>query len=355
MNPSNVSRRIAVVGAGAVGGWVGGKLAQAGFDVTLIDAWPEHVSTIQKQGIFLSEAGREDQTSIRALHLSEVQSLHRHLIDLAFVCVKLYDTSWAAELIAPYLSPSGYIVTLQNGLVEERIAAVVGWERTVGCVGAGMYVGLSGPGHIVRTRQPGKNISNVFYVGEVHGRETPRIHHLVQMLSHVDTATFTENLWGMRWSKLVANTMTSALCAVSGLSLKGIFSDTQTRQLMLRLATEAISIGTALGYAIEPVFGLAVDRWVAAGAGVTSCLADVDAAFDAQCQVLTEASVSGMAQDIAKGRRTEIDYMNGYVMARASEAALNAPSHAALATLIKKMEIGQAKPNTKLVDALWQA
>lgn len=282
------------------------------------------------------QSGARRENPIRALHIGEVQSLYLRPIDLAFVCVKLYDTGWAVALIAPYLSPSGYMVTLQNGLIEERIAAVVGWERTVGCVGAGMYVGLNGAGHVVRTRQTGKSGSKIFYVGEVHGRETPRVHQLVEMLGHVGASACTGNLRGMRWSKLVPNTMTSALCAARGLSLKEIFSDLQTRQVMLRLAAEAISVGAALGYAIEPVFGLAADRWVAANASDACGLAEVNTAFHAQFQLLTEAAVSGIAQDVKKGRRTEFDYMNGYIAARAAETALAAPSHATLTTLIKK-------------------
>ncbi|GAB2900362.1 ketopantoate reductase family protein [Paralcaligenes ginsengisoli] len=350
---NNPSPRIAVVGAGAVGGWVGGKLAQAGFDVTLIDPWPEHVSAMQERGIILTESGRDARIPLRALHIGQVQSLYKDPIDLAFVCVKLYDTGWAAELIAPYLSASGYIVTLQNSLVEERIAAVVGWGRTVGCVGGGMYVGLDGPGHVARTRHQGKSASQIFYAGEAHGRVTPRVRQLAKMLSHVDAAGYTTNLWGLRWSKLVANAMTSALCAACGLSLKGIFSEPESRQLMLRLAGEAIDVGKALGYTVEPVFGVAADRWMAAAAGDAQCLVDVEAAFHAQAEVLTEASLSGTAQDIAKGRRTEIDYMNGYVFARAIELGINTPTHVALTTLIKKMERGQACPGKESMGLLW--
>jgi 2-dehydropantoate 2-reductase len=352
LNLSNLPRRIAVVGAGAVGGWVGGKLAQAGFDMTLIDAWPEHVSAMQERGVILAEPGREVRTPLRALHIGQAQSLYKDPIDLAFVCVKLYDTDWAAALIAPYLSSSGYIVTLQNGLAEERIAAVVGWERTVGCVGGGMYVRLDGPGHIARARCPGKSVSKTFHVGEVHGRVTPRVRQLAEMLSHVDAAGCTTNLWGLRWSKLVANAMTSALCAAGGLSLKRLFSEPESQQLMLRLAGEAIEVGTALGYAVEPIFGVEAGRWVAAAAGDSHCLADVEAAFRAQREVLTEASLSGTAQDIAKGRRTEIDYMNGYVAARAVEAGLSAPLHAALTALIKKMELGQISPGRESMGML---
>ncbi|MEO8976754.1 MAG: 2-dehydropantoate 2-reductase N-terminal domain-containing protein, partial [Casimicrobiaceae bacterium] len=129
MSPAS-SKRIAIVGAGAVGGWVGGVLADAGYHITLIDPWPEHVTAIRDAGITLTEPGNRRQIPIRALHVADVQSLHSTPVDVAFVCVKLYDTDWATALIVPYLAASGFVVTMQNGLIEERVAAIAGWGRT---------------------------------------------------------------------------------------------------------------------------------------------------------------------------------------------------------------------------------
>jgi 2-dehydropantoate 2-reductase len=341
-----------VVGAGAVGCLVGGKLAQAGHDITLIDAWPEHVDALQRDGLRLQEPGATQQVPVRALHVGQAQSLIRHPVDVAFICVKLYDTEWATALIAPYLAPAGYVVTLQNGLIEDVVAARVGWERTVGCIGGGLHVGLAGPGHLRRARDTGASRSPAFYVGEAHGRITPRARVLAEWLGQVDIAQPTANLWGMRWSKLVANTMTSALDAASGLGLKRLFEDGRGRRVMCALADEALALGAALGYDVQEVFGLPAQAWADAARGDAAALARAGEIFDGQQAVLTYDAVAGTAQDIAKGRRTEVEFMNGYVAARARQAGLQAPTHEALAAMVRAMEAGQARPAGANLDAL---
>ena len=124
-----MKKRIAIVGAGALGGYVGGTLAQLGHDVTLIDAWPGHIETIRARGLELdgmTPAEKFTVTRARTMHLTEVQSLAKAPVDVAMVAVKSYDTAWATALIAPYLAPEGFVVSLQNCLNEETIAGIVG-------------------------------------------------------------------------------------------------------------------------------------------------------------------------------------------------------------------------------------
>jgi 2-dehydropantoate 2-reductase len=133
-----MSKRIAFVGAGALGGYVGSYLAHNGHDVTLIDMWPEHIEAIRARGMQLDGVTDEECFTVKAaktMHLTEVQSLAKQKpIDIAFVSVKSYDTEWATMLIKPYLAPGGFVVSLQNCLNEEKIAGVVGWGKTLGIV-----------------------------------------------------------------------------------------------------------------------------------------------------------------------------------------------------------------------------
>src|ERR1700722_16535940 len=95
----NMGRKIAIVGAGAVGGYAGAHMVQAGEDVTFIDPWPEHVEHRRKHG----------------LHVTDAQQLAKEApVDIAFVCMKSYDTAWATMLIRQYLAPEGFVVSLQN-------------------------------------------------------------------------------------------------------------------------------------------------------------------------------------------------------------------------------------------------
>ena len=127
-----MAKKLAFMGAGAVGSYIGGHFSRHGADVTLIDPWPDHIDTIKRDGLHLEGTQGEYLVHPRALHLHEVQSLFKDPVDIAFVCVKSYDTIWATQMISQYLTPGGFIITLQNGINEERIASVVGWGRVLG-------------------------------------------------------------------------------------------------------------------------------------------------------------------------------------------------------------------------------
>src|SRR5919197_5110449 len=100
-----MAKKLAFMGAGAVGSYVGGHLTRAGEDVTLIDPWPQHIDTIKQHGLHLEGTQGEHLVRPKALHLHEVQGLFKEPVDVAFVCTKSYDTVWATALIAQYLAP----------------------------------------------------------------------------------------------------------------------------------------------------------------------------------------------------------------------------------------------------------
>ncbi len=349
---SAADKRIVFVGAGAVGGYVGGHLSRAGHDVTLIDPWPEHVDCIKRSGIHLGGTQGEHQIRIKALHVHEVQQCAHAPADIAFICVKLYDTAWASALIKPYLAPAGIVVTLQNALVEEVVARIVGWGRTLGCIASTSSVEATRPGHIVRSQLPGGSAYTVFRVGEMSGIVTARAEEIAQLLRAVDSAKVTGNLWGERWSKLVANTMTTGICGASGLDLNQIVEHEPARRLQIRLAAEAIEIGTALGFKFEPIRGLASDQWLAAAAGDAATLRAVEKHMLEGVRLRPEGGRSGTAQDLAKGRRTEIDFMNGYVAATGAQIGIPAPTHSAVTALVKRIERRELIPDAQLLLAL---
>ena len=106
-----MGKRIVVVGAGAIGGYAGGHMTRAGHDVTLIDPWPEHVEYMRAHGLQLSglTPGERHSIPVNAIHLCEVQSLMKgRPVDIAFICVKSYDTEWAVHLVKQYMAPDGF-------------------------------------------------------------------------------------------------------------------------------------------------------------------------------------------------------------------------------------------------------
>src|ERR1700749_3281368 len=172
-----MGKKIAFVGAGAVGGYAGAHMVKNGEDVTFIDPWPEHVEHMRKHGLRVTHAMKEPEFTVpvRALHVTDAQQLAKEKpVDIAFVCMKSYDTEWATMMIKQYLAPGGYVVSLQNCINEERIAGIVGWGKVLGCIAAAISVDLYEAGRIRRTVAKGGSLHTVFRVGEVHGRATPR-------------------------------------------------------------------------------------------------------------------------------------------------------------------------------------
>lgn len=337
--------RIAVMGTGAVGGYAGAHMAQAGEDITFIDPWPEHVETMRAKGLRISHIRDvpEFTVPVRALHLTEVQHFAKEKpIDIAFVCMKSYDTRWATAMISQYLAPQGFIVSLQNCMNEETIAGVVGWGRVVGCIASSITVDLCEPGHVRRAAGKSGDKHTVFRTGEVHGRITDRVQEIRRLVALADSALVTSNLWGERWSKLVTNAMANGLSASTGLISKDILRNDALRRFGARLGSEAIRVGQALGYELEEVHHIDPEVIARAGEGDPAAVREYDE------HRLAEVSKAGggehrpsMGQDMVKGRRTEIEFLNGFIARKGEEVGIATPANVALTDIVKRVERGE--------------
>ena len=275
-----MSRRIVFMGAGAVGGYIGGHFARIGEDVTLMDPWPEHIEYIKHNGIHLSGTQGEHTIRVKALHLHEVQGLYKEPVDIAFICTKSYDTEWATMMIKQYLAPNGFVVSLQNSINEERIANIVGW------------------------------------------------------------------------GKLTQNAMGNGISACTGMNSRAMTEWDTSRRLSIRLAGEAIKVGQALGYEIEPIQRMPAEKWVAASEGDPAALEEVEGIMLAGLKRMTEEGRPSTGQDMLKGRRTEIDFLNGLVAAKGEEVGIPAPTHAALTEVVKRVERGEIESHPRNIEKL---
>jgi 2-dehydropantoate 2-reductase len=345
-------QRIAIIGTGAVGGYAGAHMAQAGEDVTFVDMWPENVEAMRAQGLRISHLRDvpEFRVPVRALHLTELQGLSKEApIDIAFVCVKSYDTAWATAMVRQYLAPGGFVVSLQNCMNEATIAEVVGWGRTLGAIASSITVDLCEPGHVRRAAGKSGAAHTVFRVGEVHGRVTDRAKEVGRLVALSDSTQVTTNLWGERWSKLVTNAMANGLSACTGLISRDILTNDSLRHFTARLGGEAIRIGQALGYQLEEVHHIDPETIARAGEG------DPDARRVYDEHRLAEAAKGGgahrpsMGQDMVKGRRTEIEFLNGFIVERGQEVGIEAPANAALTDIVKRVEKGELQPDPRHV------
>jgi 2-dehydropantoate 2-reductase len=324
-------KRIGIVGAGAVGSVVGGLLTKAGHDVTLIDQWPDHVEAMRRRGLHLSGTCGDHLVKVKALHLHEAQQLGHHF-DAVFVAVKSYDTEWATALGVRHLDPhGGVVVDFQNGINDERVARLAGKARTLGCViliGAGMYE----PGHAMRT-DPG---TLGFKIGEHDGSDTDRARELVRIMNDVAPSKLTTNLWGERWSKLAVNCMANPVAGLSGLGTADVRTHPGASRVAIHLAAEAIMVGRAAGYEVEPVWGFDAQRYVDAyeGRGLEQLQEELRA---------TAAGRGGgrpsMLQDVMRGRRTEIDHLNGYVAQHGRRVGVKTPFNDAIVDMFHRQGV----------------
>jgi len=339
-----MATRIGIIGAGAIGCVVGGLLTKAGCDVTLIDQWPEHVEVMKTRGLRLSGTCGEHHIPVRALHLHEAQSIGEPF-DAVFISVKSYDTEWATQLGLGYLrAPDGVVVDFQNGINDERVAAVVGRERSLGCViliGAGMYE----PGHAMRTDKGAVG----FKIGEPDGSDSERARALARVLDDVAPTKVTTNLWGERWSKLTVNCMANPMAGLSGLGSAEVRSEPAPRRIAIHIAAEAIAVGRASGHEVEPIYGIAPQRFVDAVNG--DGLADVERDLAASAKHLAGGRPS-LLQDVLKGRRTEIDYLNGYVSQEGRKHGIKTPVNDAVVDLIRRHGVGTLRPDPRNLEPL---
>ena len=342
-----MGKRIVIVGAGALGAYVGGHLARAGEDVTLIDPWPAHVERMRAEGLSLAGLSEEEcfSTPVQTMHITDVQELARTgPVDIAFLCTKSYDTEWATMLIRGYLAPAGYVVSLQNCINEHRIAAIVGWGKTVGCIASQIAVDLVGPAEVRRGVPRGGNDYTVFRVGEAHGGISSRVEEIARLLSLIDSTKTTSNLWGERWSKLVANATRNGLSAATGMSNNACDREPVTRWLCIRTAAEAVGVGLAQGYQLELIYKVTPERWQAAAADDGGAVrSEIEAEMEASAANRAETMRPSMGQDILKGRRTEIDYINGLVVEKGAEFGIPTPVNQAMVEAVKRVEYGRVE------------
>ena len=339
--------RIGIIGAGAIGSVVGGMLTKAGHDVTLIDQWPEHVETMRKNGLRLSGTCGDHVIPVKALHIYEAQAISEPF-DAVFISVKSYDTEWSTHLGVQYLKkPNGVVVDFQNGINDERVAAIAGRERTLGSVitiGAGMYE----PGHAMRTDTGAIG----FKIGELDGKDTERARELARIMSDVAVAKVTTNLFGERWSKLTVNCMANPIAGLSGLGTAEVRTRPEPRLIAIYVGGEVVKVGRVCGFEVEPIYGIAAQRFVDAYEG--RGLAEVEA------DVAAEGARRGggrpsLLQDVMRGRRTEIDYLNGYVCDQGRRRGVKTPVNDAIVETVRSYGVGQLKPDPKNLEPILKA
>ncbi len=336
-------KRIAVLGAGAIGSSVAADLAKAGYEPAVIDQWPEHVEAMRARGLRVVMPGEEVHVPVRAYHLCDLAAA-RLEFDVVLLASKSNDHRWLAELIKPYLEADGVVVGLQNGLNDDSIAEVVGRSRTMGCV-VELQAELWTPGLIKRNTT---HKGSWFAVGELDGAYSARVRAIEALMRNVGRCDVTNNIYGAKWTKLIANTMTMGPFGLLGLrnneaaALPGMFD------ISVKLGKESLAVGTALGYRIEPIFGLRADEF--AGTGDENLVT-------AMKTLLSHVGGGRTApiHDHIKGRTSEIAYISGVVARRGRELGITTPCNDAVTEIDRLINRGDIAMDAANFERLKQA
>jgi 2-dehydropantoate 2-reductase len=292
--------KIAVMGAGAVGCYYGGLLARAGYAVTLIGR-PSHVEAIRRDGLRL-------QTAEADLYVPLATSTKPAAVrdaDIVFCCVKTSDTASAAAAMAPFLRSDAVIVSLQNGIENpELLRAALPHE----VIPAAVYVAtaMAGNGHV---RHHGG--------GQLVIGQSPRSDTVAALFTAAGIPLeVSDNIDGVLWTKLIVNCAYNALSAITALPYGRLVRHDGVEQVLRDVVAECLA--------------------VAAKAGVVPA-GDVWEGVKRIPQVMPEQT-SSTAQDLQRGRRSEIDHLNGCIVRKGEALGIPTPANRLLQTLVKILE-----------------
>jgi len=299
-------KRIGIMGAGGIGGVVGGLLSRAGHDVTLIDTWTEHISQIKNSGLLVSTSESLYKCKPEAINLNELQQI-KEKFDLVIISVKSYDTDWATMAIKRYVKEEGFYIDFQNGINDPTVAKIVGEDKTLGCI-ITISAAIYEPGIVMRT----DNRKDVcFKVGEFNRSKSERLIDFVQIMQSVGKSDYTLDLLGERWSKLMINCMANPLAGLTGWGTSKVRTETITQNIAIQIAAEVVKVAKSSGFKMGKIMGMEPEDFIDGANGKK--LEEIKSQFLEAANLAGSLSRPSFGQDVLKKRRTEIDYLTGYV------------------------------------------
>ncbi|MDH2364171.1 ketopantoate reductase family protein [Priestia megaterium] len=327
--------RIAILGAGSLGTIVGAYLTAGGMDVELIDAYKEHVDTLNQIGAKVVGT-TEFQAKVKAITPENKSGKY----DLVLLLTKqVYNDSVLKELL-PFLKEDSIVCSLQNGIPEKKVASIIGDERVIaGSVEFGAT--FIEPGVSSLTTEYNQFKKYAFQIGELNGETTERIQRIKSVLDLVGGTHISDNLVGTKWSKLLINNAFSGLSA----ALNGEYGDILDNEVgivsAVHIADETIKVGHANGVKFAKMGGLDLESLeLRSENDIPKRIKTFRASMEPSR--LLRAS---MLQDLEKKRKTEIDYINGVVPKMAEGTGISTPYNNMVVKLVKLAEESQTVPN----------
>lgn len=341
--------RFLVMGCGAIGGVVTASLAETGHDVMAVTTNEGIAAAVESRGLKLVGEGAPRLARARvALGVPEGETF-----DYVILATQPPQVEEAARMAAPFLSPSGAMVCLQNGLCEDRVAKIVGADRVIGGVVA-WGATMPEPGLYERTAAGG------FTLGRMDGRALGRAHDgLVRALEAVGAVELTDNLRGKRWSKLAINCAISSLGTIGGDRLGTLMPHRFVRRLALEIMTEVTHVARKESVRLEKVSGTLDLSWIAldeaerASAGSPSLLAKHGLLLAVGFRY--RRMKSSMLSAIERGRTPAVDFLNGEVVDRARAHGMTVPVNECIRDTVWDISKGARRPGIATLREVYDA
>jgi 2-dehydropantoate 2-reductase len=301
--------KIGIVGSGAMGSVYGALLAAAGNELWLFDRWQDHVDAMRAKGLRCTGASGDRTVPVNAT----TAAAEAGPCELAIVATKVMDIEAGVRAARPMIGPETLVLTIQNGLGNvERIQRVLSPENLLFGIAGGFGAEMVGPGHVHHNGMEAINLA------ELKGGITPRLERVAEVWRQAGfkVATF-EDLWPVVWSKLIANVALSAVCAATGMRSGQARANEWAWEIAKACINEAAAVAAAKGIKLaydDPV------QWVSDFVGK-----------------IPNARPS-MYQDLLAGRRSEIDSIQGGVVAEGAKLGVPTPTCAFMVQLVKALE-----------------
>jgi 2-dehydropantoate 2-reductase len=340
MNPQP---RIVIMGAGGIGGIVAATLTEVGAAVTAVSTNPAIRAAVDLAGFRLLDDGEE--RTVRGWIAPAPEGSY----DLCILATQPPNVEEAALTALRHLADDAPVVVLQNGLCEDRVAAIVGPERVIGAIVA-WGASMPEPGRYERTAHGG------FALGRLSGAVDDDLRRVGELFEAIGPVALTTNLRGARWSKLALNCAVSALGTIAGERLGPLVRVRRYRRLALEVMTEAVAVAKAEGVALEKVAGTLDLDWVALSAADKAASASVS--LTAKHMLLLAVGLryrklrSSMLAAIERKRTPAIDFLNGEIVTRGARAGIATPVNARIVDAVWAIARGTLPSSRETLDAV---
>ena len=327
--------RTIIIGAGPIGGIIGGRLARAGSDITLVDIDREHVSAIRQSGLQVDVPDGAFNVRLPIVFPAEIEGRY----DLAFIAVRSNYTPDALATAVPHITADGLLVSLQNGLNPPLLEEKVGPDRTIG-VAIRMGCMRPAPGRVFTATR------GHLYVGHTTGKTTPQLETVKALLDSVIPTEITDNILGVLWSKLTY-TCLGYYGSLAGASLAETCNSSTCRAALVDFFAEVVSVGTAAGARFIPLTeynptdfhpGKAFDQRLAA--------------INKMATAWKSEDRKGPLRQLLRGVKTEVDYTLAHVVREGKRLKIATPVCDTVLSMIHELETGRRKLDPKNYDEI---